>query len=204
MPLSKTAWGAIKSLVFFLALIPFLCLFYAAWQDQLGPNPIQTLHFRLGDWALRFLCLGLALTPLRQFTGIGAFNKFRRMFGLYAFFYASMHILVYFILDLSLSWEALVDEVPKSPYILVGMLTYILLTPLALTSTQGMQKRLGRRWSKLHKLVYVLVLTAVIHFFWLTKADYTQPAIYAGIISLLLLWRVLYSQGWKFKLPTKA
>ncbi|WP_230990671.1 sulfite oxidase heme-binding subunit YedZ [Bathymodiolus platifrons methanotrophic gill symbiont] len=116
--------------------------------------------------------------------------RFRRMIGLYAFFYATMHLTVYIVLDLSLSWEALIDEVPKSPYILLGIFTYLLLIPLAFTSTKAMQKYLGKRWIQLHRLVYVANISAVIHYLWLVKSDISDPLLYASIIFILLSARI--------------
>ncbi|HEY8035583.1 MAG TPA: protein-methionine-sulfoxide reductase heme-binding subunit MsrQ [Methylobacter sp.] len=186
----KKGWAAIKSIVFLLSLMPCLLLVNDAVNDRLGANPIEALHFGFGDWALRFLCVGLALTPIKTVTGQSWPTRFRRMMGLFAFFYASLHLLVFIVLDLSLSWEAFKDEVPKSPYILMGLLTFLLLTPLAVTSTKKMQKRLGRSWLKLHSLVYVAGVTAVIHYFWLVKADYTEPLIYAAVMIVLLGMRI--------------
>ncbi|MEE7626639.1 protein-methionine-sulfoxide reductase heme-binding subunit MsrQ [Methylobacter sp. Wu8] len=191
MSLGKKSWAAIKIIVFLLSLTPFALLVNDGFNDQLGANPIETLHFGFGDWALRFLCIGLALTPIKTITGQGWPIRFRRMMGLFAFFYASLHLLVFIVLDLSLSWEAFKDEVPKSPYILMGLLTYLLLVPLAATSTQKMQKRLGRSWIKLHRLVYAAGLTALVHYFWLVKKDYTEPLIYAVAISILLGMRII-------------
>jgi len=187
----KKGWAAIKIIVFLLSLVPFGLLLKDAINDQLGANPIETLHFGFGDWALRFLCIGLALSPSKTITGQSWPMRFRRMMGLFAFFYASLHLLVFIVLDLSLSWEAFKDEVPKSPYILMGLLTYLLLFPLAVTSTKKMQKRLGRSWIKLHQLVYVAGLTAVVHYFWLVKSDYTEPLIYAAVIGAVLGIRVV-------------
>ncbi len=186
MPLAQKTWGGIKILVFLLSLSPFIFLLQDTLAEQLGANPIETLHFRLGDWALRFLCLGLALSPLKKLLKQSWPLRFRRMFGLFAYFYASLHLLVYIILDLSFSWEILIDEVPQSPYILVGLLTFLLLTPLALTSNQYMQKRLGKMWRQLHKLVYLAGLSAVIHYLWLVKSDLSEPLFYAAIMALLL------------------
>ncbi|MDD4906299.1 MAG: sulfoxide reductase heme-binding subunit YedZ [Methylobacter tundripaludum] len=186
----KKGWAAIKIIVFLLSLAPFGLLLKDAINDQLGANPIETLHFGFGDWALRFLCIGLALSPSKTVTGQNWPMRFRRMMGLFAFFYASLHLLVFIVLDLSLSWEAFKDEVPKSPYILMGLLTYLLLFPLAVTSTKKMQKRLGRSWIKLHQLVYVAGLTAVVHYFWLVKLDYTEPLIYAAVVGAVLGIRV--------------
>ncbi|MGZ8907486.1 MAG: sulfite oxidase heme-binding subunit YedZ, partial [Methylobacter sp.] len=188
-------WAAIKIIVFLLSLLPFGLLVYGAANDQLGANSIESLHFGFGDWALRFLCIGLALTPIKTLTGQGWPMRFRRMMGLFTFFYASLHLLVFIVLDLSLSWGAFKDEVPKSPYILMGLLTFLLLVPMAVTSTKKMQKRLGRNWLTLHRLVYVAGLTALVHYFWLVKSDYTEPLIYAGVISILLAVRIaVYSR----------
>jgi sulfoxide reductase heme-binding subunit YedZ len=189
MLFNKQHWAVIKLLVFTLSLLPFFELLVAGINDQLGANPIETLHFGFGDWALRFLCIGLALTPMKIITGQSWPVRFRRMMGLFAFFYASLHLLVYVVLDLSLSWTALVDEVPKSPYILAGLVTYLLLLPLALTSTPSMQKRFGRYWLVLHRLVYAAAITALVHYFWLVKKDYTQPLIYAVVVTMLLTVR---------------
>ena len=190
MRLAKKSWVLIKMSVFFLCLSPFLLLLNDTVQDQLGANPIEALHFRLGDWALRFLCIGLALSPLKKGLKQSWPIRFRRMMGLFAFFYASLHFAVYIILDLSLSWETFIDEVPQSPYILVGLFSYLLLIPLAVTSTKAMQKRLGKHWVQLHKLVYIAAISAVIHYLWLVKSDLSEPIFYASIVSILLFSRV--------------
>ena len=184
-------WQGVKTIVFMVSLLPLLVLFYETINDQLGANPIEMLHFRLGDWALRFLCLGLAISPVKQITNIKELLRFKRMLGLYAFFYASLHFLVYICLDLRLSIDEFIDEASKSPYILVGLLAYSLLIPLALTSTKAMQKRLGRKWKQLHRLVYLAIVFAAIHFLWLVKADRTEPFIYVAIIFVLLGFRML-------------
>lgn len=191
MLVAKKGWAAIKSMVFLLGLTPFGLLLNDAVNDQLGANPIETLHFGFGDWALRFLCIGLALTPIKIISGQSWPIRFRRMMGLFAFFYASLHLLVFIVLDLSLSWAAFKDEAPKSPYILMGLLTYLLLVPLAVTSTKKMQKRLGRHWINLQRLVYVAGITALVHYFWLVKKDYTEPLIYAGVMGVLLGIRIV-------------
>lgn len=181
----------IKVLIFIVSLTPFILLLNDTIRDQLGANPIEALHFRLGDWALRFICISLALRPLKILTGQNWPLQYRRMIGLFTFFYASLHLLVYVILDQSLSWEQIKDEIPKSPYILVGLFAYSLLLPLALTSTKKMQRRLGKSWKKLHRLIYVIAVVAVIHYFWLVKLDYSEPTIYALIVLLLLGIRIV-------------
>jgi sulfoxide reductase heme-binding subunit YedZ len=194
MHIAKNSRGVIKGIVFFASLIPVILLIKRAVFEQLGANPIEAMHFTLGDWALRFLCLGLAITPLRKLFHLNWLSRFRRMIGLFAFFYATLHFLVYIILDLSLSWEAFIDEVPQSPYILLGLFTFALLIPLAITSTHAMQKRLGKSWRRLHQLVYLAGICAVIHYFWLVKSDDEQPIIYASILFLLLGYRLLNSR----------
>ena len=191
MRFSKKSWAFIKISIFLLSLAPFLLLVNDTLQDQLGANPIETLHFSLGDWALRFLCISLALTPIKKLLQQSWPIRFRRMMGLFAYFYASLHFLVYIVLDLSLSWENFIDEVPQSPYILVGLLTFLLLTPLALTSTKAMQKRLGKRWVQLHRLVYIAGISAIIHYLWLVKSDISEPLFYAAVISVLLGARLI-------------
>ena len=191
MRFSKKSWACIKISIFLLSLTPFLLLVNDTLQDQLGANPIETLHFSLGDWALRFLCISLALTPLKKLLQQSWPIRFRRMMGLFAYVYASLHFLVYIILDLSLSWEIFIDEVPQSPYILVGLLTFLLLTPLALTSTKAMQKRLGKRWEQLHRLVYIAGISAIIHYLWLVKSDISEPLFYAAVMSILLGTRLI-------------
>jgi sulfoxide reductase heme-binding subunit YedZ len=190
MALSKKHWVVIKAVVLLLGILPFLLLIKAAMLDQLGANPIEELHFGFGDWALRFLCVSLAITPYKSLTGQSWPTRFRRMIGLFAFFYAAMHFLVYIVLDLSLSVTQFIEEVPRSPYILMGLLTFILLIPLAVTSTKNMQKKLGRSWFKVHRLIYLAAFTALLHYFWLVKLDYTEPLIYAVVITILLAMRV--------------
>lgn len=155
----KYSMAIIKTGVFLLSLLPFVWLLKGAIQEQLGANPVQVLHHGFGDWALRFLCMGLALTPYKKITGQSWPTRFRRMIGLFAFFYAALHFLVFIILDLSCSWTAFKDEVPESPYILMGLLTFFLVIPLAATSTKAMQKRLGGKlektaWTGLYRCHY--------------------------------------------------
>ncbi len=193
MVAARTTRRLLKCTVLLLGMLPFLLLLQATINDQLGANPIQALHFSLGDWALRFLMIGLALTPIKIITQQAWPLRYRRMMGLLAFFYASLHVLVYLVLDLSGSWTAFMDEVPKSPYILVGLLTYLLLIPLAITSIKYFKKKLGRRWFTLHKLVYVAVLSACLHYLWLVKLDVSQPLLYMGLLGILLSIRVVNS-----------
>lgn len=182
-----------KVAVFVVALLPLLAMVHDAVTDNLGPDPIETLHFRSGDWTLRFLLITLACTPVRLLSGFSVQMRFRRMLGLFAFFYASLHMLVYLVLDLEFSWQQWIEEIPRSPYVIVGMSAYTLLVPLALTSTRRMMQRLGKNWKRLHRLVYVVAVLGVIHFFWLVKADLREPALYALVLMLLFavrLWPV--------------
>nr|WP_251044708.1 MULTISPECIES: protein-methionine-sulfoxide reductase heme-binding subunit MsrQ [unclassified Lysobacter] len=156
----------------------------------LGADPIAAIEHRLGLWALRLLMIALAVTPLRQLTGQAALLRFRRLLGLYAFFYASLHLAAYLILDLKGYWTQIFEEIAKRPYITVGFLAWLLLIPLAVTSTQGMMRRLGRLWGRLHQLVYVIAVLAVLHFWWLVKSDIREPALYAAILAVLLGWRM--------------
>lgn len=187
---------AAKTLVHALALTPAAIL---AWQIRdefltgsggLGADPVAEIEHRLGLWALRFLMLTLAITPLRQITGQPVLLRFRRMLGLYAFAYATMHFSAYLVLDLRGYWAQIFEEIVKRPYITVGFTAWLLLVPLALTSTQAAIRRLGRNWAKLHRLVYVIAVLAVLHFWWLVKSDIREPALYAGILAVLLGWRL--------------
>ncbi|MGJ7904216.1 protein-methionine-sulfoxide reductase heme-binding subunit MsrQ [Lysobacter sp. 1R34A] len=185
-----------KVAVHALALTPAAIL---AWQIRaevltgsggLGADPIAEIEHRLGLWALRLLMIALAVTPLRQLSGQAVLLRFRRMLGLYAFFYASLHLTAYLALDLKGYWTQIFEEIAKRPYITVGFLAWLLLIPLAVTSTQGMMRRLGRRWGQLHRLVYPIAVLAVLHFWWLVKSDIREPLLYAAILTLLLGWRL--------------
>ncbi|HEY5972994.1 MAG TPA: protein-methionine-sulfoxide reductase heme-binding subunit MsrQ [Pseudoxanthomonas sp.] len=194
----KTSSGIIaaKALVHAAALIPLSILawqFYDVWQtgsDALGADPVAEIEHRLGLWALRLLMITLAITPLRQLTGQPVLIRFRRMLGLYAFFYACLHFAAFLGLDLRGYWTQIFEEIVKRPYITVGFTAWLLLVPLAITSTKGWIKRLGRNWARLHKLVYAVGVLAVLHFWWLVKSDIREPLLYASILGVLLGWRV--------------
>lgn len=191
-----------KVALFLLCLLPLGLLVWQALQQDLGSNPVESLSHRTGDWALRFLLIVLAVTPLRRLTGWAELQQSRRMLGLFAFFYASVHFSVYALLDLGLDWSFLAADIAKRPYITVGFTAWVLLVPLAITSTRGMMRRLGRRWKQLHRLVYLIAVLGVVHYYWLVKADVREPLIYGAILALLLALR---ANGWiRRRLPAAA
>lgn len=180
----------IKLLVFVLSLLPAAGLAAGLFTGGLGANPVEAITHSTGEWALRFLLLTLAVTPLRMLTGYGSLVRLRRMLGLFAFFYAALHLSTYVALDQFFDAAAIVKDVVKRPYITAGFLGFVLMAPLAATSTAGMIRRLGgRRWQQLHRLVYPCAIAAVVHFLWLVKADLTEPLLYAGVLTALLGYR---------------
>ena len=186
-----------KAALFVVCLIPFLLLCWHAVQANLGPNPVETLQHTTGDWTLRFLIFTLAITPLRKLLKLSELIRFRRMLGLFAFFYVCLHFLTYIGPDQSFSLTAMWHDVFKRPFITVGFLGFILLIPLALTSTAGWIRRLGgRRWQILHRAIYISAIAGVIHYYWLVKSDVRKPLEYAFFVGILLLWRI---GGWILK-----
>ena len=188
--------GASKPLVFCVCLAPLAWLVWDTLQDMLGTDPVAQLEHRSGIWALRLLLATLAITPLRRVTGWHKAIRYRRMLGLFAFFYVTVHLSIYVFIDLDRYWSQLLVEIAKRPYITVGFTAWLLLIPLALTSTQKMMRRLGRRWQKLHRLVYPIALLGVLHFLWLVKKDHREPLMYLGILAFLMLWRLPWS-SWR-------
>lgn len=181
----------LKPLVFAASLLPLAWLGWQAAYGSLGVNPVETLNRTLGDWALRFLLLALAVTPLRQWTGWAPLARLRRMMGLFAFFYVSLHLASYVGVDLFFDWAALWKDVVKRTYITLGMGCFVLLLPLAVTSTDGMIRRMGgKAWRKLHRLVYPAAILGVAHFWMMVKADLREPLVYALVLALLLGWRL--------------
>ncbi len=182
----------LKISVFVLCLVPLSILLWDIYTANLGANPVEALLHRTGSWTLRFLVIVLAVTPIKRVSGWTWPLRLRRMLGLFAFFYACLHFLVYTLLDLQLDWSHVGADIVKRPYITVGFTALVLLLPLAVTSTNKMMRRLGRRWKKLHRLVYLIAVLGVVHFYWLVKADVREPLIYAGIVSALLGFRLLH------------
>jgi sulfoxide reductase heme-binding subunit YedZ len=180
-----------KAVLFLACLIPLGRLIWLAYVDGLGANPIEFITRSTGTWTLVFLLITLSITPLRRLTGRNAWIRFRRMLGLFAFFYACLHFTTYVWLDQFFEWPAIVKDVIKRPFITVGFTAFVLLIPLAATSTQAMQRRLKRRWQQLHRLVYLIAICGVLHYWWLVKKDVTEPAWYALALTLLLGFRLV-------------
>jgi sulfoxide reductase heme-binding subunit YedZ len=183
----------LKALLFLLCLVPAgklaLELFEVAGLS-LGANPVEELIHRFGIWGLNFLLITLAVTPLRFLTGRNWLIRFRRMLGLFAFFYILMHFLTYAGLDQRFDLAVILEDIAERPFITIGFIAFLLLIPLAVTSTNRMMKRLGRRWQKLHRLVYVIAVLGVWHFYWQVKLDTLEPVIYAAILAALLGYRI--------------
>ena len=185
---------SLKVLVFLLCLLPLgkLALeIFGASGMSLGANPIEELIHRLGKWGLNFLLITLAVTPVRKLTGMNWLIRFRRMLGLFAFFYLLMHFLAYAGLDQRFDLPVIVEDIVERPYITIGISALLLLVPLAVTSTNAMMRRLGSRWQKLHRLVYLIAMLGVVHFYWQVKKDILEPLIYISILAVLLGYRLL-------------
>lgn len=185
--------GAAKPLLFLVCLWPLADLVLGVAWDTLGANPAEAVIRGLGDWTLRLLCLTLAVTPLRQWTGLHALARFRRMLGLFSFFYGVLHLLSYAWLDMGLELADIAADIAKRPFILMGFTAVLLMLPLALTSFNRAIKALGaRRWQVLHRTVYAVVLLGLLHFFWLraAKQNFAEVAVYAAVVGVLLGWRL--------------
>ena len=192
--MTSTQWirRVYKPAVFILCLLPLFAFIWRAQFQGLGEEPVKAVTYFTGDWTLRFLLLTLCVTPLRRLSGINVLLRFRRMLGLFAFFYACLHFTIY-LLDQSFDWSFIVEDVIKHPYVYVGFTCFVLLIPLAVTSTNGMVKRLGaKRWQRLHKIVYVIAIGGVLHFLWLVKKDITEPMYYAIALIVLLGYRLYF------------
>jgi sulfoxide reductase heme-binding subunit YedZ len=184
----------LKPIVAAAALAPLAYLALGAWRGSLGANPIEAVTRSTGVWTLRLLILTLAVTPLRRLTGWNDVIRLRRMLGLFAFFYGSLHLLTYVWLDQFFDWQAMAKDVVKRPFITAGFSAFVLLVPLAATSTAGMIRRLGgRAWRRLHRLAYVAAALGVVHYWWLVKLDTRPPLRYGVLLAALLLVRLLVS-----------
>lgn len=188
-----TPFGIARWTIFAAALLPAAALIYWAFTDALGANPIEYITHTTGLTALTFLVITLTVTPLRRVTGRNDFIRLRRMLGLFAFFYACLHLSTWVVLDWFFDFASMADDVVERPFITLGMTTFLLLLPLAITSTAGMIRRLGRRWQQLHRLVYVAAVTAVIHFWWVVKADFREPRLWALALSVLFGFRAWWT-----------
>jgi len=187
-----------KPLVFIAGLVPLAWLILGAGEwfgFSLGADPVKKLEHECGKTALNFLLLTLAVSPVRQLAALPQLLRLRRMLGLFAFFYVVVHFVIYLVLDLELNFATLGADIAKRPYITIGFTALVLMIPLALTSTNGMMRRLGRRWQKLHRLVYVIAVLGVWHFYWQVKKDVREPLVYASVLAVLLAYRYLRSRA---------
>jgi len=193
MPLNRilsSRW--VKVPVFALCLVPALLLGWRALNGDLGANPIEFITHWTGDWTIRFLCITLSITPLRRLLRLPDLIRFRRMLGLFGFFYASLHFLTWFVLDKFFDWNEILKDVVKRPFITAGFTAFVLLIPLAVTSTIGWIRRLGgKRWQMLHRLIYVSACAGVVHYYWLVKSDIRLPVFYGAIVAVLLVYRLM-------------
>jgi methionine sulfoxide reductase heme-binding subunit len=182
-----------KAAVFAASLVPFAYLLWAAFANELGPNPAEYLLRATGDWTLRFLCLTLAVTPVRQLSGLNWLLRYRRMLGLFTFFYGVVHMLCYAGFDMGFDLGEIVRDIPKRPFVLMGFTALVLMLPLAATSFNAAIRWMGaRRWQLLHRLVYAVAVVALLHFFWMrgAKNNFAEPIVYLAVIGLLLGWRI--------------
>ncbi len=181
-----------KPIVFLACLVPLALAMGDLFgiTGSLGANPVEELQDRFGNWALRFVMITLAVSPLRKITGKVWLLRFRRMLGLFAFFYALMHFLNWFVLDQGMLWSAIVEDLVERPFITLGFTALVLLTAMAVTSTNGMRRRMGKRWDRLHYSVYAVGVLGVWHYWWQVKADIAEPLVYAVILTILLGYRI--------------
>ncbi len=181
----------LKPAIFFICLLPLARLGWKAFNSALGANPIQVITFSTGTWTLVFLLVTLSITPLRKLTKQYWLIQYRRMLGLFAFFYACLHFTTYIWLDQFFDLHSVYKDIYKRPFITVGFTAFVLLIPLALTSTQWSIRKLGKRWQKLHRLIYLSAIAGVVHFLWAVKLDKRVPEIYAAVLAILLLYRLV-------------
>jgi methionine sulfoxide reductase heme-binding subunit len=184
----------VKRVVFVLCLLPLARLGWLAWQHRLGANPIEYITHSTGWWTLTLILITLSVTPLRRLTNWNWLLRLRRMLGLFAFFYVCLHFTTYIWLDQFFDMHSIVKDIRKRPFITVGFTAFLLLIPLAATSTNAMVRRLGSaRWQRLHRLVYAIAVLGVLHFWWLVKKDITEPLLFGGLLAILFLLRIAYS-----------
>ena len=183
-----------KPSIFILSTIPFLFITYKIFFNKLGPEPVKEITHFTGEWTLIFICLTLSMSPLKKLTNINYWVKVRRMFGLFVFFYASMHLLTYVGIDYRFSLQPIIDDVVKKKYIFVGFAAWVLLIPLTITSSQKMMLLLKQNWKKLHRLIYVIAILGSLHFIWLSKTVYFKPLIYFVLIIFLLILRINFKR----------
>ena len=180
----------LKTIFFLLSLLPFSLLLLRGWNNDLGANPIETITDFTGIWTLRFLVITLAISPIRKFTGQAVLIRFRRMAGLFTFFYACMHFLTYIWLDQYFDWHFIIKDIAEHPYVVVGFTTFLILFSLAVTSPRFMVRNMGKHWKKLHRLIYPAAFLASFHFIWLVKSDIREPLLYLALFSVLMLLRL--------------
>ena len=176
--------------VFILSTIPFLFIFYKIYFNKLGPEPVKEITHFTGEWTLIFICLTLSMTPLKRLTNLNIWISFRRMLGLFVFFYASLHLLTYIGIDYRFNLQPILDDVLKKKYIFIGFAAWVLLLPLVVTSSQMMMKLLKNNWKKLHRLIYVIAIFGALHYIWLSKTIFFRPLVYLVIILVLLALRI--------------
>lgn len=179
----------LRNLCITASLIPLFLILIDIVFDNLGANPIQALHIRLGDWSLRFLCITLAITPIQKITKWRGMSNYRQLFGLYSFFYATLHLLAYLCIDQALVWSIIVADIVESSYIWFGLLAYIVIFLLAITSPDSAKKMMGKSWKKLHRFIYPASVAVIIHYFWQLKGNLLQPVFYSILVFLLLAFR---------------
>ena len=180
----------LKPGVFLLSLIPFLIIIYKIFFNQLGPEPVKEITHHTGEWTLIFIIITLAMSPLKKITKLNIWISFRRMLGLFVFFYATIHLMTYIFIDYRFDWQQIYNDILKKKYIFIGFSAWLLLIPLAATSSQKMTKLLKQNWKKLHRLIYVIAIFGALHYIWLSKTIFFKPLIFAIIILILLMFRL--------------
>ena len=184
-----------KIIVFILCLWPLVIISLNIYYDELGAEPVKKIMNHFGEWTLIFICLTLAMSPLKRFTSLAFWTKFRRMLGLFVFFYATIHLLTYIGLDYRFDWQPIFNDVLKKKFIFIGFSAWLLLIPLAATSSQKMINLLKQNWKKLHRIVYIIAIFGALHYIWLSKTIFFKPLIYSVIIVVLLILRIRIKTG---------